>query len=328
MSGRPVRRVPAGRALVTGCAGFIGSHLCERLLLDGWDVTGVDCFTPYYERELKEANLWWLRRHARFVLQERDLAAGDVPHDLVRDVDVVFHLAAQAGVRRCYGTDFDTYVHCNVVATQRLLEACVGRRLRRFVYASSSSVYGHGLGGCTSEDAPCLPVSPYGVTKLATEALANTYARESGVPVVGLRYFSVYGPRQRPDMAFMSFLERAIDGLPVTLYGDGRQERDWTYVEDVVAGTIAAAHGRSGAVYNIGGGKPVRLIEAIALLERLLDRRIEVRRLPRARGDAARTAADGTRALLELGFRPEVALHDGLRSQLEWVVESRASAAA
>jgi nucleoside-diphosphate-sugar epimerase len=328
VSPRLVRRVPAGRALVTGCAGFIGSHLCEQLVLDGWDVTGVDCFTPYYERELKEANLWWLRGQARFALQERDLAAGDVPHDLLEGIDVVFHLAAQAGVRRCYGTDFDTYVHCNIVATQRLLEACVGRQLRRFVYASSSSVYGHSLGGCTNEEAPCLPVSPYGVTKLATEALATTYARESGVPAVGLRYFSVYGPRQRPDMAFTAFLQRAVEGLPITLYGDGRQERDWTYVDDVVAGTIAAVQGRTGAVYNIGGGTPVRLTDAITLLELLLDRRIEVQRLPRARGDAARTAADGTRALLELGFRPQVTLHDGLRSQLEWIVESRESAAA
>ena len=328
MSPRLVRGVPAGRALVTGCAGFIGSHLCEQLVLDGWDVTGVDCFTPYYERELKEANLWWLRGQARFALVDRDLAAGDVPHDLLEDVDVVFHLAAQAGVRRCYGTDFDTYVHCNIVATQRLLEACVGRPLRRFVYASSSSVYGHSLGGCTNEEAPCLPVSPYGVTKLATEALATTYARESGVPVVGLRYFSVYGPRQRPDMAFTAFLQRAVEGLAITLYGDGRQERDWTYVGDVVAGTIAAVQGRPGAVYNIGGGTPVRLTDAITLLEVLLDRRIEVQRRPRARGDAARTAADGTRAQLELGFRPQVTLHDGLRSQLEWIVESRESAAA
>jgi UDP-glucuronate 4-epimerase len=328
VSPRLVRRVPAGRALVTGCAGFIGSHLCEQLVLDGWDVMGVDCFTPYYERELKEANLWWLRGQSRFALDERDLAAGDVPHDLLADIDVVFHLAAQAGVRRCYGTDFDTYVHCNIVATQRLLEACVGRRLRRFVYASSSSVYGHSLGGCTNEEAPCQPVSPYGVTKLATEALATTYARESGVPAVGLRYFSVYGPRQRPDMAFTAFLQRAVEGLPITLYGDGRQERDWTYVDDVVAGTIAAVQGRTGAVYNIGGGTPVRLSDAIALLELLLDRRIEVQHRPRARGDAARTAADGTRAHLELGFQPQVTLQDGLRSQLEWIVESRESAAA
>jgi len=320
MTPRFLRAVPPGRALVTGCAGFIGSSLCERLIAEGWDVLGVDCFTPYYDRALKQGNLWWLCRQPGFELCERDLADGDVPHDLLDGVDVVYHLAAQAGVRLCYGMDFDTYVHCNIVATQRLLEACVGRPLRSFVYASSSSVYGHGASGSTSEDAPCLPVSPYGMTKVATEALANTYARESGVPAVGLRYFSVYGPRQRPDMAFTAFLERALCGQPITMYGDGTQERDWTYIDDVVRGTIAAVRGRPGTAYNIGGGIPVRLADAIAMLETMLGRRIETRVLPRARGDADRTAADGTRARLELGFEPEVELIDGLRSQLDWAL--------
>ena len=320
--------IGTGRALVTGCAGFIGSSLSERLVGQGWDVVGVDCFTAYYARERKDANLWWLRSQPRFELVERDLAAGGVPHDLLEGVDVVFHLAAQAGVRDCYGTDFDTYVHCNVVATQRLLEACVGRSVRRFVYASSSSVYGHGLNGCTREEAPCLPVSPYGMTKLATEALANTYMRESGVPVVGLRYFSVYGPRQRPDMAFTAFLERAIEGRPITIYGDGRQERDWTYIDDVVTGTIAGAEGAVGSVYNIGGGTPVRLADAVAMLEELLGRPLIVEHRPRARGDARKTAADGGRALRELGFRPEVGLADGLRAQAEWALAGRPCAAA
>jgi UDP-glucuronate 4-epimerase len=323
-----LRGIASGRALVTGCAGFIGSTLSERLVADGWQVRGVDCFTDFYARARKEANVRRLRGQPRFELVERDIAAGDVPYDLVEDVDVVFHLAAQAGVRGCYGTDFDAYVHCNVVATQRLLEACVGMRLQRFVYASSSSVYGHGLGDCTSEDAPCQPVSPYGMTKLATEELANTYARESRVPVVGLRYFSVYGPRQRPDMAFAAFVDRAIDGRPITVYGDGRQVRDWTFVDDVVAGTLAAVDGRVGAVYNIGGGHPVRLADAIELLSALLDRPIAVERLPRARGDAARTAADGSRALRELGFAPETSLLEGLRAQVQWALAARPRIAA
>jgi nucleoside-diphosphate-sugar epimerase len=325
---RFLRSMPAERALVTGCAGFIGSHLCERLVADGWHVTGVDSFEPFYDRSLKEANLFWLRGQPRFAFQERDLGAGEVPHDLLEGVDVVFHLAGQAGVRDCWGTDFDTYVRCNVVATQRLLDACVGRPLRRFVYASSSSIYGHGIGGCTSEDAPCQPVSPYGMTKLATEALANTYERESGVPVVGLRYFSVYGPRQRPDMAFTAFLQRAVTGQAITMYGDGLQERDWTYVDDVVAGTIAALDGRPGGVYNIGGGTPVRLVDAIAMLETLLGRSLEVQRHPRARGDAARTAADGTRAQRELGFSPQWTLQEGLAAQLDWVLADERRVAA
>ncbi|MEA2194343.1 MAG: hypothetical protein QOG42_777 [Solirubrobacteraceae bacterium] len=325
---RFLRSMPAGRALVTGCAGFIGSNLCERLVHEGWDVTGVDSFEPYYDRSLKEANLFWLRGQPRFAFQERELGAAGVPHDLLEGVDVVFHLAGQAGVRNCYGVDFDTYVRCNVLATQRLLEACVGRPLRRFVYASSSSIYGHGMDGCTSEDAPCLPVSPYGMTKLATEALANTYERESGVPVVGLRYFSVYGPRQRPDMAFTAFLQRAVEGRAIEMYGDGQQERDWTFVDDVVTGTIAAISGRPGSVYNIGGGAPVRLVDAIAMLETLLGGPIAVKRHPRARGDAARTAADGTRALRELGFAPQVALGEGLAAQLDWVLAGGTQVAA
>jgi UDP-glucose 4-epimerase len=323
-----LRGLSSGRALVTGCAGFIGSSLCERLVKEGWDVRGVDCFTDFYGRPLKESNVRWLRGQPSFELLERDIAGGDVPHELVEDVDVVFHLAAQAGVRGCYGTDFDTYVHCNIVATQRLLEACVGRRLQRFVYASSSSVYGHGLGDCTSEEAACLPVSPYGMTKLATEALANTYARESRVPVVGLRYFSVYGPRQRPDMAFAAFVQRAIDGRPITVYGDGRQVRDWTYVDDVVTGTLAALAGTVGAVYNIGGGHPVRLADAIELLAALLDRPIAVQRRPRARGDADRTAADGSRALRELGFEPQTSLLEGLQAQVQWALAARPRVAA
>lgn len=328
MTPRLLRSLPAGRALVSGCAGFIGSSLCERLVVEGWDVVGVDCFTPYYDRSIKQANLSWLREQPAFELHERDLSEGDVPHDLLEGVDVVFHLAAQAGVRLCYGADFDTYVRCNIIATQRLLEACVGRPLQRFVYASSSSVYGHGMDGCTSEFAPCLPVSPYGMTKLATEVLANTYARESGVPAVGLRYFSVYGPRQRPDMAFTAFLRCAIERRAITVYGDGRQERDWTYVGDVVRATIAAVQGLPGSVYNIGGGTPVRLADAIAMLETLLGHPIELERHPRARGDADRTAANGSRALSEIGFAPMVALHDGLRAQLEWILDSPARAAA
>jgi nucleoside-diphosphate-sugar epimerase len=310
----------AGRALVTGCAGFIGSHLAERLLDDGWEVLGVDCLTPYYPRERKVGNLLRLRSHPGFTLDERDLAEGPVPHDLLEGVTAVFHLAAQAGVRSSYGVGFDEYVRCNVIATQRLLEASVGRPLDRFVYASSSSVYGHGLSESTPEEAPCLPVSPYGMTKVATEALAGTYFREGGVPTVGLRYFTAYGPRQRPDMAFTAFLERALAGREVIVYGDGRQERDFTFVQDVVTGTRAALEGRPGGVYNIGGGTPVRLSDAMTILEDLVGAPLLVDRRARARGDARRTAADGSRAARDLDFRPVTPLRAGLEAHVEWAL--------
>jgi nucleoside-diphosphate-sugar epimerase len=306
-------------ALVTGCAGFIGSQLAERLVAEGLNVVGVDCFTDFYERDLKERNVAWLRDHDRFKLHELDLSC-DQLDGLLDGVDVVYHLAAQAGVRGSFGETFAVYLRNNVHATQRLLEQAAGASLERFVYASSSSIYGDALAYPTPETAAPRPVSPYGMTKVATEELAGVYYRTRGVPVVGLRYFTVYGPRQRPDMAFTRFLTRALRGEELTIYGDGRQVRDFTFVEDIVDGTLAAAaHGRAGGVYNIGGGSPVRLSDVLVMLRELVERPLRIRHAPGPLGEAHRTGADCTRTAAELGFTPTTPLRTGLAAQLRWL---------
>jgi nucleoside-diphosphate-sugar epimerase len=303
--------------LVTGCAGFLGSHLCEALLARGHDVIGVDCFTDYYPRALKEANLAGLRRVPGFRLVEADLGVAPLER-LLDGVDGVFHLAAQPGVRASFGEGLGAYVRHNVHATQRLLEAAAGRDLKAFVYASSSSVYGDQEFYPACEDAPVRPVSPYGATKVIKEQLANAFWRSQGVPVVGLRYFTVYGPRQRPDMAFSRFLGRALVGQPLTVLGDGRQVREFTYVADVVRATIAAAErGERGSVYNVGGGQPVALLDVIAMLEELLDRPLALEFLDAGPGDPRRTEADVTRAARDLGYRPVTPLATGLACQIE-----------
>lgn len=315
------RALPTGvRVLVTGCAGFLGSHLSERLVAEGHEVLGVDCFTDFYARPLKEGNLAGLRDESRFSFHEMDLAE-DRLAEIVDGIDVIFHLAAQAGVRGSFGDGFATYLRHNVQATQRLLEAVKDLPLKCFAYASSSSVYGNAPSFPTREDAPRRPVSPYGMTKVSTEDLAGVYHRAFGVPVVGLRYFTAFGPRQRPDMAFTRFLRRAVAGAPLPLIGDGRQVRDFTYVEDVIDGTIAAgASGRHGSVYNIGGGRPVELREAIATIEELVGRSIELEHRPVQVGDARATGCDGTQSKADLGYEPKVSLRDGLAAQLEWVL--------
>jgi predicted glycosyltransferase/nucleoside-diphosphate-sugar epimerase len=303
--------------LVTGCAGFLGSHLCEALLARGHRVTGVDCFSDYYPRALKEANLAELLGEPRFRLVEADLAVAPL-EALIDGVDTVYHLAGQPGVRPSFGEGFHHYLHHNVRATQRLLEVAAGLELQAFVYASSSSVYGDQDVYPAGEDAPVRPVSPYGATKVITEQLAGAFWRSHGVPVVGLRYFTVYGPRQRPDMAFSRFLDRALAGRPLSVLGDGRQVREFTYVDDVVRATIAAAErGDRGSVYNVGGGQPVALLDVIAILEGLLGRPLALEHLEAGRGDPRRTEADVARAGRDLGYRPSTALTQGLAAQIE-----------
>jgi nucleoside-diphosphate-sugar epimerase len=310
------------RAVVTGCAGFLGSHLSERLIDLGYEVVGLDAFTDYYPRLAKESNLARLRDEPRFTLAELDLSCD--PLDTAFDgAAAVFHLAAQPGVRGSFGDTFATYVRDNVLATQRLLEAAVRHRPARFVYASSSSVYGDTVQYPTPETAECRPVSPYGMTKVTTEGLAEIYNRTCGVPVVGLRFFTAYGPRQRPDMAFSRFIRSAIAGWPLRVLGDGHQIRDFTYVDDVMLGTLLAAErGRPGAVYNIGGGTPVELLDVIGLLERLLERRIEVEHLPAPIGEARMTAADASLAARDLGFATTTRLQEGLTAQVDWLLTS------
>jgi UDP-glucose 4-epimerase len=303
-------------ALVTGCAGFLGSHLAEALLARGWSVVGVDSFSDYYARSLKERNLARLRGTAGFRLRELDLAEHELD-GLLDGIEVVFHLAAQPGVRGSFGEGLATYLARNVRATERLLSQAARADLEAFVYASSSSVYGDQPRYPVTEDAAPAPVSPYGATKVMTEQLAGAYWRAHGVPVVGLRYFTVYGPRQRPDMAFSRFVECALDRRPIPVLGDGRQVREFTYVDDVVAATMAAAeHGERGGVYNVGGGEPVSVLDAIAVLESLVGRKLLVQFGPAGRGDPRCTHADVRRAQRDLGFEPRTQLIDGLGRQV------------
>ncbi len=307
------------KALVTGAAGFIGSHLTSALLDGGAEVTGLDCFTDYYPRPIKEANLEVSRHRSSFRFIEESLQAAPLER-LLEGMTHVFHLAAQAGVRKSWGRDFRVYTDNNVDATQRLLEACVGRPLHRFVYASSSSVYGDNVTIPMREDALPQPVSPYGVTKLAAEQLCHLYHGNHGVPATSMRYFTVYGPRQRPDMAFNRFIRAALSGAPITLYGDGGQTRDFTYIADIVAANLAAGdRGRPGAVYNIGGGSRVSIHDVLALVAELTGRSLDIRREETQKGDMRDTFADTSRARADLGFRPAWSLRDGLAAEVEWL---------
>lgn len=306
-------------AVVTGAAGFIGSTLVTRLLDAGADVTAVDCFTDYYARALKEANVNRFRDHPRCRFVEAEIATANWT-ELLTGVTHVFHLAAQAGVRRSWGADFGIYTTCNMDATQVLLEACVGRDLKRVVYASSSSVYGDGITIPMREDARPQPVSPYGVTKLAAEHLCHLYFTNYGVPSVSLRYFTVYGPRQRPDMAFHRFLRAIQVGEPISLYGDGEQTRDFTFVDDAVTATTAAAdRGVAGCVYNIGGGSRVSINHVLELMGTVTGKVPTIVREPMQQGDMRDTYADTTLARQDLGFVPAMGLKDGIRAEYEWI---------
>ena len=303
-------------SLVTGCAGFLGSHLCERLLARGDRVIGVDCFTHFNPRPVKEAHVEKLLAAPGFTLVEADIATFALD-GLLEQVDNVFHLAAQPGVRTSFGGGIGAYIHNNVTATERLLQAAAGTELQAFVYASSSSVYGDQPTYPVTEDASLRPVSPYGATKVITEQLAGAYWQGQGVPVVGMRYFTVYGPRQRPDMAFAKFLRRAVLGKPLPIYGDGHQVREFTYCADVVQATIqAATHGERGSTYNIGGGQPVSVLNAIAIVSELMERPMTTEHLPLGPGEPRRTEGDISRAQRDLGFRPETPLVAGIAAHL------------
>ena len=307
------------KALVTGAAGFIGSHLTAALLDKGAAVVGVDCFTDYYPRAFKERNLEENRLREGFRFAETSIQAADLPA-LLDGVTHVFHLAAQAGVRKSWGKDFRTYTVNNVEATQLLLEACVGRPLERFVHASSSSVYGDNASIPMRETALPQPVSPYGVTKMAAEQLGYLYFVNYQVPVVAMRYFTVYGPRQRPDMAFHRFIRAALAGEPIALYGDGEQTRDFTFVADAVAATVAAGErGVNGRSYNIGGGSRVSMNEVIRIIERVAGRPLTINRESAQKGDMRDTYADTTLARQDLAFTPRVSLEEGIQAEYRWL---------
>lgn len=308
---------------MTGCAGFIGSHLTESLLEEGAAVVGLDCLTDTYEQEQKLRNIEGARDWDEFELLRADLAEDDLA-EVISGCDVVFHLAGEPGVRGSWGAGFQDYVRNNVLATQRLLEAVKAVQGTRLVFASSSSVYGDAERLPTPESTLPRPASPYGVTKLAAEHLCQTYGRGHGIDTVILRYFSVYGPRQRPDMAFHRFCRAALEDRPIVVYGDGNQSRDFTFVSDAVAATKAAAtaKGAAGHIFNVGGGAQVSLASAVEVIAELAGRELEIRHAAPPTGEARDTGADTTRACAELGYRPLTQLESGLCAELEWMVET------
>ena len=307
------------KALITGAAGFIGSTLAERLLDEGADVVGIDCFTDYYPREVKERNLQAARANRRFRFVESRVQDVDLPA-MLADCTHVFHLAAQAGVRKSWGKDFDIYTVNNIEATQVLLEACTRTKIERLVYASSSSVYGDNRPMPFREDTLPQPLSPYGVSKLAAEQLCYLYFANYGVPTVALRYFTVYGPRQRPDMAFHKFLRATLQGDPITLYGDGEQTRDFTYVADIASATATAAtQGIPGRVYNVGGGSRVSVNDVLQIIQRVSGRSPIVKIDETQKGDMRHTWADTSLAKADFGFVPAVGLEEGLTAEYQWL---------
>lgn len=307
--------------IVTGAAGFIGSHLAETLLKKGEEVIGIDEFNDYYDPFFKNKNVTFLKSYDNFKLIEADIQFLDW-NSLLQDVDVVYHQAAQAGVRASWGQGFRFYTERNISATQVLLEAAKdAKNLKRLVYASTSSVYGDAETLPTSELVCPKPVSPYGITKLAAERLCGLYHKNFGVPFVALRYFTVYGPRQRPDMAFHKFYKAVIEDEAIPVYGDGLQTRDFTFVSDAVAANLAAAtvDDAVGEIFNIGGGSRVVLKEVLETMEEIVGKPIKRNHIEKAMGDARHTAADVSKAKKILGYQPQVSLKEGLTREWEWV---------
>jgi len=307
------------KVFVTGVAGFIGSSIGRRLLSDGHSVVGIDCITDYYEPAAKRANLERLESD-NFQFVEEDINAADLDK-LLDGIEIVIHQAGQPGVRSSWGQEFDNYVDANVLATQRLLEASIRRpELRRFVYASSSSIYGD------AETYPCLetdrprPVSPYGVTKLAAEHLTTLYATNFGLPTVSLRYFTVYGPGQRPDMAFTRFLKAAVRSEPVTIFGTGEQIRDFTFVDDVVDANMRVAFEPivPGSVLNVAGGSSVTVNEVLEMIAELHGRPLDIQRTSGVKGDVFRTGGSSEAIGRAVGWRPSTPLREGLSRQYDW----------
>lgn len=312
------------RCLVTGAAGFIGSTLCDRLLESGHSVTGIDSFVPYYSRELKEENLRGAHASENFSFMEKDLCEvfEDPDSGFLNDYDVVFHQAAQAGVRSSWGKDFQIYIHNNINASQKLLEAAKRKPGIRIVYASSSSVYGETDRFPMNENDATRPVSPYGVSKLAAENLMHLYNHNFGVETVSLRYFTVYGPRQRPDMAFHRIIRSILTGEEFRLFGSGNQSRDFTFVGDIVDANISAATmGKPGKIYNLGGGTRISMNDVIALMEKIAGKKANVVREGRQDGDVTNTGADVSSAKADLNFKPAVSLEEGLEREIEYIRE-------
>lgn len=308
------------KVLITGAAGFIGSSLAERLVKEGFEVVGIDCFTDYYPRSLKENNLEWLNQQKNFTFYESDLLTCNLDQ-LVKPSPslIIFHLAAQAGVRASWGSDFEIYTRNNIQVTQRLLEWAKQKNIKKFVYASSSSVYGDCEELPEKEESILKPISPYGVTKLAGENLCYLYWKNYGIPTVSLRFFTVYGPRQRPDMAFNKFINSVINDEEIEIYGDGNQTRDFTYIGDIVEGNLLALDSPNGEVFNIGGGKRITVNRVIEILEKLINKKAKVKYIERQKGDVKDTFASITKVRNVLNYIPKMDFASGLQKEIEWL---------
>jgi len=305
--------------LVTGAAGFIASHLCRRLLKENFRVVGVDSFNDSYPKWMKEKNIQDILQEKNFEFIAQDLEDVNLKK-LLRKVDCVFHLAAQAGVRTSWGENFDVYIKNNIQATQKLLEAAREIPLKKFIYASSSSVYGHCPSLPMTEKSLLNPLSPYGVTKLAAEQLCFLYFKNYGIPTVSLRFFTVYGPGQRPDMAFHKFYKAMTEDKEITVFGDGKQTRDFTYVDDIIEANMASLEkAKTGEVYNIGGGHQEKLEDVFPLMEKISQKKIKVRKAERQKGDVPHTYALIEKAQQDLNYSPQTSLLDGLKEEWTWL---------
>lgn len=305
--------------LVSGCAGFIGSHLCEYILNKGYKIIGIDSFSDFYPRNYKEKNIEGLLRNPSFEFIGKDMLELEL-EEILEKVDGIFHLAAQPGVRTSWGKNFDYYIKDNIVLTQRILEALKNFKGKRLVFASSSSVYGDSVHLPFKEDGPVSPISPYGVTKLACENLCLLYHKNFSIDTVILRYFTVYGPRQRPDMAFHRFFLAILREKEVEIFGDGSQRRDFTYIDDIVHATFSAFEkGVSGEIYNLGGGESISLLDLLEIMEEVTKRKFQILFKEKEKGDAPHTWADYSKAKKDLNFTPQVRLKEGLSNQWEWI---------
>jgi UDP-glucose 4-epimerase len=308
------------KALVTGCAGFIGSHLVDKLLNEKFKVIGIDAFTNYYSRTIKERNIEDALKHKNFILIEKNiLTMSNFPK-----VDFIFHEAAQPGVRASWGRSFEVYVQNNILVTQKLLEFYKDKEIKKFVFASSSSVYGNPVKMPIKEETTTKPISPYGVTKLACENLCYLYSENYNIPIVLLRYFTVYGPRQRPDMAIYKFIKGALQNEEITIFGDGNQTRDFTYISDVIEATLLAAKSNIiNETFNIGGGTRISLNHLLKLIEDITGKEIKVKYLNFQKGDVYHTFADISKAREILGYKPKTSIEDGLKTQIEWMKKGK-----